>query len=46
MLFARDRSESAFQKIFTMATTAGIHNFELRMVEAKRSPSSTRPRGT
>jgi sugar phosphate isomerase/epimerase len=33
-----DRSETAFEKIFSMATAAGIHNFELRMVEAKRFP--------
>lgn len=33
-----DRSEAAFNKIFTMATDEGIHNFEVRMVEAKRFP--------
>jgi len=33
-----DRSPGAFRKIFGMATESGVHNFEIRMVEAKRFP--------
>lgn len=33
-----DRSSNAFTKIFGMATSEGVRNFEIRMIEAKRFP--------
>lgn len=33
-----DRSHGAFPRIFTTAAAAGVTNFEIRMVEAKRFP--------
>lgn len=33
-----DRSEGAFPRIFEMAVSEGVTNFEIRMVEAKRFP--------